>query len=133
MNQKRILVLEWGDPSGDGYDKAMTATYEVNFPKAEVEKAYKKAVKQLKVNPVERWCNEYEDDWVDADKAEKLLTALGFNLEEVDKSYHGDGYDVSEIWPEIYLRMVKFALPEFEYGEVYFDTIEIGGYGLVSA
>lgn len=153
MKQVKLIVGDW---SGDGHEKSEDFFVEVDDA-IDLNKFYKKGTKLLGVNFIEKFCTDYEDQYVSS-KFWKLLkskTELPERLVRVveNEEYYYDenfeGYDNEDSGEDdtppspdhhslqpttfviIYLEICKLGgLENYKLVEDTFETIDIGGYGL---
>src|SRR5688572_21393986 len=133
MTKKHKITVVVGDWSQDGHNLTESFTVESNLSKEEVEKAYKKGTKALKVS-IADLCNDYSDNAIPKLTYNKFVSLkpsieeLGWKCEEDDK----DG--IRRIGPdefaEMYFVTVKAGNKNFKWTYVKSGHIHIGGYGL---
>ena len=132
MGQISIVV---GDSSGDGHDKTETTIIECVLDIDELKDAFKKGTELIGFD-LENCCTDYEDNDITEYIAE--IKSL-FNQSEKPMDYYGieKSYkDSSKFiiysggFIEVWLRIVRLAIPEFTWEVVSPKQIEIGGYGL---
>ena len=158
--RKRLYTLEYslGDPSDDGHGKCERHFAKSNYNPKEISKAYKSATELLGFDFVKEVAADYMDGSISCKYTGKLLkhgilkpSDFGYSEEEwkehIDdisedgpfdyKDLTEDSYDLDqEIFVDIFVKIIKFILPDFELTEIitptdgYLSELEGAGYGL---
>ncbi len=140
MNEFRLEIGDW---SNDGHGQCVTYTIQSNKTKQEIDKAYKKAVKNIGFDVLDL-CKEYEESTIPADTWKRLksegfdpnIEIAGYSLgnaepeENEDMYMDVDGFMLLVLWflktgdPDLILK----PIPEIK--ERLVGTYEHIGYGL---
>lgn len=135
------ITFKLGDPSDDGHGRIKEYHIRCNYSTEEITKAYKKAISILGFDYVEDICSEYQESYIDPNKARILVEhriISSENLETEDYysikkgSYWVDGCDE---YVRIFFEIIKLILPDCEwhvanYNEEYLSLLNCAGYGL---
>lgn len=132
MNTINLII---GDESNDGHGK--TSTYSIATPGTidDFNVAYNKACNILGFNFITDCCNDYEDNLIDFDIAEKLKNS-GIDLDLYLEKWPGlekteDGYGVwTDDYVLLYIEIVKLGGYTEPITIINNNEISIGGYGL---
>jgi hypothetical protein len=141
-----LINLVVGDWSNDGHSMTETITISSNLKKKDVEKAYKKGAKKLKLDVTEDVAADYQDGYIYDDQWKKLAV-VGLTLENV---FDDDRLSLDEVTDEledggryfsihpgafanIWLFVAQQGNPIFRFRVNNDDSpnINIGGYGLL--
>jgi hypothetical protein len=127
--------LEIGDTSGDGHREMKTIFIECNHSMAELDDAYNKSVDLTGIDLIEDCCRDHEDNALDKDTADILITHLDLVsiIGTCDKKYNKP-YNLENLWVDswrdLVMRFIKLSLPDLEYNIIESESFDIGGYGL---
>ena len=120
------IYLEIGDNEGEGHNETIAVPIESNLPPEDLMKAYGIGFRKIGVNLIEDVCcsweqrNELPPDVLNKFRAHDILCS------------DCDGKDFFfDEFADWYCRICKIGNPNFEYRVIYFDTVGIGGYGLL--
>ena len=130
MNTIQLIAGDW---SGDGHNMTDVKTINTNYLVEKIKDCYKQNSNLLNFNMF-NFCHHYEDNIISKEVLKPILKILNVNLEFEDNEDDDEDYYIScENWVKLYLSIVSYNNPDFQY-EIITPTnsINIGGYGLFS-
>ena len=138
---ENTVALIMGDPSRDGHGHTELITIKSNLTKDEISLAYIAGTALMGFNFKEECCAEYEDYTISQPYVAKICEMGGqdlfalknipsneddFDLDDDDEEFACD----TDLFVDVYLRIVKVGEPKFEYQLLQDRPLFIGGYGL---
>lgn len=135
------ITFTLGDPSDDGHGRIKEYHIRCNYSAEEITEAYKKATSILGFDYVENVCSEYEESYIDPDKAciliERGIISSEYLEPEDYYSIKKGSYWVDDCdeYVRIFFEIIKLILPDCEwrvanYNEECLSLLNCAGYGL---
>lgn len=135
------ITFTLGDPSDDGHGRIREYHIRCNYSAEEITEAYKKAISILGFDYVEDICSEYEESYIDPDKAHILVEHGIISSEDLETenyystekgSYWVDGCDK---YVCIFFEIIRLVLFDCEWYLANFNEEQLfilngAGYGL---
>jgi hypothetical protein len=128
------IELVLGDWSRDGHNQTESFMILSSLDCGSLERAYKKGSKLVGFNLSEQVCHGYEDNEIDNDHLDKLIS-LGFNASILEQYEYCKYTNVpiqlsTNDFYMIYMFIARLGNPELKYESLDSESINIGGYGL---
>ncbi len=117
----KVVVGDWG---GDGHAKTEDFYICSNLPKNEINQAYQEGVKIIGFDLTEDVAVDYDDYQISREYIE-MIEKSGF--ESID-----DDFIETDFYTKMWLHFVKVGNPDFNFNMINGQTIDIGGYGLLT-
>ena len=128
--QEGFVELVVGDYSLDGHEQTLQVFVRTSATKEEFESAYQAGVKIVGVD----WTKDIAESDGDRSVPDDVLKVLvGHGLMDEGEEWQrwkGARHTDCEEFARVWLGIAKLGNPELEFEVVYFDSINIGGYGL---
>lgn len=119
-----------GDWSHDGHGTTETVIVYANVDSRSLKNAFTKGSNDLLgFDFSEKCCDEYENDSIPPEVAQKLIDAGYETAFEEYKTGEKMNFDVDE-FAHVWMFLAKIGNPEIEYVFIKNENINIGGYGL---
>ena len=127
-----VVILILGDWSHDGNGLSSVVTIHSNFTKREIERAYRKGVKEIEFDLIEDVASGHEDCEIEPEYVH-ALKEFGYNVNNLE-CLNNRYYIYEDEFVNIYLFLAELGDSALEWKRVSHteNHIRIGGYGLYS-